>query len=125
MNAIMYYSPALAEPPADLDARCPVCHQLCDTLLYDATGDIAGCDCCTTDQDTTDYAVSQGQDYLTARCPICGALCETITTGRGGEVLGCNECLVERDAYDYAVEEHNNYMAWLRELAQGGEHYGD
>ena len=125
MNAIMYYSPALAEPPADLDARCPVCHQLCDTLLYDATGDIAGCDCRTTDQDITDYAVSQGQDYLTARCPICGALCETITTGRGGEVLGCNECLQERDAYDYAIEQHNSYMEWLREMAQGGGYYGD
>lgn len=120
MTNLMYITRA-PEPPADLDARCPVCGRLCDTLLYDSTGDIVGCDCCTTDQDVTDYAVSQGQDYLTARCPICGALADTITMDQEGEVLGCNECLTERDAYGYAIEEHNSYMEWLRELAQGGD----
>lgn len=119
-----YYNPMYA-PPADLDARCPVCHCLCDTLLEDSAGDIVGCDCCTHDIDITDYATSQGQDYLTARCPICGALADTITTDAEGEAIGCNECIVERDSYDYALEEHNNYMEWLREISQGGEHYGD
>lgn len=124
MTNLMYYSPALAEPPADLDARCPVCHCLCDTLLYDQSGDIVGCDCCTRDQDITDYAVSRGEDYLTARCHVCGGLADTITTDHDGEVLGCNECLSERDAYDYAVSEHNSYMEWLKEMAEGGGYYG-
>lgn len=125
MTNLTYYNPALAEPPADLDARCPICHQLCDTLLYDQTGDIVGCDACTKDIDITDYAVALGEDYQTARCPVCGGLADTITTDHDGEALGCNECLSERDAYDYAVSEHNSYMEWLREMAQGGEHYGD
>lgn len=121
MITATYYSPALADPPADLDARCPICHQLCDTLLYDQSGDIVGCDACTRDQDITDYAVERGEDYQSARCPICGALADTITTDAEGEAIGCNECLQERDAYDYALEEHNNYMAWLREISQGGD----
>lgn len=124
MTNLMYITRA-PEPPADLDARCPVCGRLCDTLLYDSTGDIVGCDVCTRDVDITDYAVERGEDYQSARCPICGALADTITLDGGGEVVGCNECLQERNAYDYALEQHDAYMAWLRELAQGGEHYGD
>lgn len=114
-----------ADPPADLDARCPICHQLCDTLLCDQSGDIVGCDVCAKDIDITDYATERGENYLTARCPVCGALADTITLDAEGEVLGCNECLQERDAYDYAIEQHNSYMEWLKEMAQGGDHYGD
>ena len=108
---------------ADLDARCPVCHRLCDTPMYDQTGDIVGCDACTRDVDIVDYAANVGDDPESARCPICGSLCDTITLNGDGEALGCDCCMSERDAYDYAVEQHNAYLEWLRESAMGGDYY--